>query len=366
MAAVSTLQGSLRALLLFDLAEEIDLVQLHSILGTTPSKREPSFLRAAPEYVRYERPPVLDRLAPCQTSTGKTLSCRVRYFDYGVASVELQLAIAGTWQDVIRFATRWIESPELEDLAREALRSHLQRTHPALRKAYEHWISEEYYVLQLDPIQGENGAVTAEELVRDCGSYLAQIVRGEENVLAASERQEVLHGSISYYPVDLLVVGWIAAVVYDTAAGSRPTIDIIEYANTQLLQFRHYDEVLTRVLADVYKQLERKRSFFSRWSLASKAQNLNSIRLEVRELSERTDNAIKFLSDMFYARAYRLSAIRLGVEDYHTLVKEKLSTAEDLYDSMINEFHQGRAFFLELLVVIILIIELVFLFRGMK
>jgi hypothetical protein len=69
---------------------------------------------------------------------------------------------------------------------------------------------------------------------------------------------------------------------------------------------------------------------------------------------------------MFYARAYRLSAIRIGVEDYHTLVKEKLSTAEDLYDSMINEFHQGRAFFLELLVVIILMIELVFLFRGMK
>jgi hypothetical protein len=31
---------------------------------------------------------------------------------------------------------------------------------------------------------------------------------------------------------------------------------------------------------------------------------------------------------------------------------------------MVNEFHQSRAFLLELMVVIILMIEIVFLFRG--
>jgi hypothetical protein len=56
MDAASPLRGTLRALLLFDIAEEIDLAQLHSILGTSPSKREPSFLRPAPEYVRHEQP----------------------------------------------------------------------------------------------------------------------------------------------------------------------------------------------------------------------------------------------------------------------------------------------------------------------
>ena len=30
------------------------------------------------------------------------------------------------------------------------------------------------------------------------------------------------------------------------------------------------------------------------------------------EVTERTDNAIKFLSDMFYARAYRLAAAKIG------------------------------------------------------
>jgi hypothetical protein len=353
-------------LVLFDLAEEIDLADLHSILGTSPSKREPSFVHVTPEYVRYERPPVLDPIPPFQTSAGDLLTGHVRYFDYGVASIELQLVMEGTWTDVIRLANRWFESPEIEERAQEALRAHVAKTRRSLKKAYDHWVSEEYYVVQIDPIQRQQGTVTAEELLTECGQYLAQLVRGEEAALAPSEKQEVLQGSMSYYPTDLLVVGWVAAVVYDTRAGARATVDLLEYANTQLLEFRHYDEVLTQVLADVYKTLEKKRGFFSRWRLANEAQQLNSIRLEIRELSERTDNAIKFLSDMFYARAYRLAAARIGVEDYHSLVNEKLSTARELYDSMVNEFHQGRAFVLELLVVIILIIELVFLFRGGK
>jgi hypothetical protein len=360
------LRGTLRALLLFDVAEEIDLAQLTVILGKTPAKREPSFVHVTPEYVRYERTPVIDQIEPIHAASGESLSCRVRYFDYGVASIELQLRIEGTWPDLIRLANRWIESPELEAKAKEALRDHLRRTQSATRKPYDEWVSEEYYIIQLDPIQSSGGLITAEQLLKEHGTHVAQLVRGEELALSAVERHEVLQGSMSYYPTDLLVVGWVAAFVYDTSVGAAATVDLLEYANTQLLEFRYYDEVLTRVLARVYKQLERKRGMWRRWQLASEAQRLNSIRLEIRELSERTDNAIKFLSDMFYARAYRLAAVRIGVEDYHNLVNEKLTTAEDLYDSMVNEFHQSRAFVLELLVVIILVIELAFLFRGVK
>jgi hypothetical protein len=84
----------------------------------------------------------------------------------------------------------------------------------------------------------------------------------------------------------------------------------------------------------------------------------------VIELTERVDNSIKFLSDMFYARAYRLAARKIGVNDYRDLVDEKLKTAGELYQAMAGEFHQARAFLLEAMVVAILIIELVFLFRG--
>ena len=50
--------------------------------------------------------------------------------------------------------------------------------------------------------------------------------------------------------------------------------------------------------------------------------------------------------------------------DYRNLVDQKLETAGELYELMMDRFQQGRAFLLELMVVVILIIELVFLFSG--
>jgi hypothetical protein len=105
---------------------------------------------------------------------------------------------------------------------------------------------------------------------------------------------------------------------------------------------------------------------FSRWRLAKAASRLHTVLLDVTELTERADNAIKFLSDMFSARLYRLAASKVGVPDYKNLVQKKLDTAEDLYRFMVDQFHQSRAFVLELMVVIILIIDLIYLFRGYK
>ena len=45
-------------------------------------------------------------------------------------------------------------------------------------------------------------------------------------------------------------------------------------------------------------------------------------------------------------------------------MEDKLKTAEELYEFMMDQFHQSRGFVLEMVVVIILIIELVFLFKG--
>jgi hypothetical protein len=98
--------------------------------------------------------------------------------------------------------------------------------------------------------------------------------------------------------------------------------------------------------------------------MARSASALYSVLLEVMELTEHADNAIKFLSDMFAARLYRLAAAKVGVPDYKNLVKQKLETAGDLYRFMVDQFNQSRAFLLELAVVVILVIELIFLFRG--
>jgi hypothetical protein len=315
--------------------------------------------------VRFERPPAIEYPAPLALETGEHFEARIKYFDYGVASVELKMEFEADWEQLIRLSNRWILAPEIERRTSELIQARMERAAPALVQAYPARLSEDYYIIHLREALDEDGrTLTAPVMLAQHGAQIAQIVRGDSQPLAEGERNEVLHSSLSYYPSDLLVTGWVAALVYDTTEGAEPTIQLLEYANTQLLEFRHYDDVLTRVLENVYKTLEHRGGFFRRWRMAREAERLNTLRLDVRELTERTDNAIKFLSDMFYARAYKIAAARVGVTDYRDLVEEKLRTAGELYEFMMNEFHQARAFVLEAMVVAILVIELFSLFRG--
>ena len=189
-------------------------------------------------------------------------------------------------------------------------------------------------------------------------------MRGDAQPLSDRECAEVLNSQISYYANDVAIIGWNAAFLYDSSAGAETAIQLLEYANSQLLEFRHYDDLLTGVLDSVYDSLGRKPRRLARWRLARSANSLHAVLLDVAELTEHADNAIKFLSDMYAARLYKLAAAKVGVPDYKDLVAQKLRTAEELYDYMVEQFNQSRAFFLEVIVVLILLIELFYLFRG--
>jgi hypothetical protein len=342
-------EATLRSLVLFDVADFIQIEEIGKMLGGSGEKQVRALSRSAPESVRFEQPPVIERYP----------EGRIRYYNYGVVSVETDAPFSGTWTELVERSSRWITHGDVEKRALDLLRPRLDRAGNALVKPYQQWLSEDYYVVLVYGIP-----CTATELLEKCGMQIAQIVRGEAMPLADDERDDVLKARISYYPNDLAVIGWSAAVVCDTPAGAAPTVQLLEYANTQLLEYRRYDELLTRVLGDVYKQLDEGTGFWARWRMARRSANLNTIRLDVIELTERTDNAIKFLSDMFYARLYKLASSRVGVLDYRNLVDEKLRTAGELYQFMVDQFQQARAFVLELMVVVILVIELIFLFRG--
>jgi hypothetical protein len=141
-------------------------------------------------------------------------------------------------------------------------------------------------------------------------------------------------------------------------------IDLLEYANTQLLEFRYYDELLTILLSNVYSSLEGHESFLSRWRLPGRAGRLNRIRLDIMDLTERTEYAVKFISDTYYARVYRVSSARIGVNDYETLVAEKLKTAGELYEFMMAQFNELRMFTLEVVVAVLVLLDVILLLRG--
>jgi hypothetical protein len=354
------LRGFVLVLIQFDVCEELrlDLLQ-HSVSART--LQQPSLKPSAPAYVRYQRPPVVGPLEPLLLETGERLEGEVKYYDYGVVSVLYQLPFAGDWDGLVRLASRWVWDVDFALQVEPVVRRVLDRVPDAMIKPYKRWLSEDYFIFH---VREAAGAPTAAELTREQGLKIAQVVRGDRTRLSDGECAEVLHSQISYYAQDLAVIGWNAAFVYDSSAGAETAIQLLEYANSQLLEFRHYDELLTEILDGVYDSLGKKRSRLARWRMARSANSLHTVLLEISELTEHVDNAIKFLSDMFAARLYRLAAGKVGVPDYRNLVAQKLKTAEDLYDYMVDQYNQSRAFFLEATVVLILLIELYYFFRG--
>ena len=361
-ARATPLRGSVLVMIQYDVCEEIRLDVLRDIFGARTAQA--TFKNQAPGYVRYQRTPVAESIEPLILESGERLSGEIKYYDYGVISLAFELPFAGDWDNLIQLSCRWTSDTNFEKLASRVVRQKLERAAPALVKRYqdESWLQEDYFIFHVREI---DGAPTAEDLLTSHRNDIAQVVRGESATLADSERAEILQSRISYYPSDLAVIGWNAAFIYDTAVGAETAIQLLQYANSQLLEFRHYDELLTKELENVYDFLEKGATgWWSRWRTARAASKLHTVLLDVNELTERADNAIKFLSDMFSARLYKLCAQKVGVPDYKDLVKEKLQTAEDLYRFMVEQFNQSRAFVLELLVVLILIIELFYFFKG--
>jgi hypothetical protein len=360
IAQNKTLQGSVLVLIQFDVCEEINLDALRDIFGAR--RQETSFKHPAPGYVRFQRPPVVEPVEPLILESGERLDVKIKYYDYGVLSVVFELPFSGDWDTLVRLASRWVWDTDFTNFAQKIAKQKIERARPALIKLYDSWLHEDYFVFHVRDIAGNPSAA---ELLSTQGGRIAQIVRGENVPLSDGEQQEIMQSKISYYPNDLAVISWNAAFLYDSTAGAETVIQLLEYANSQLLEFRHYDELLTRELQSVYAFMDHgSMGIAARWRTAKRASRLHTVLLDVDELTERADNAIKFLSDMFSARLYRVAASKIGVNDYKNLVNQKVHTAEELYRFMVDQFHQSRAFLLEVLVVIILVIELLWLFKG--
>src|SRR6202521_6088826 len=316
VAVELALRGSVLVLIQFDVCEEIRLDELRQIFGAR-TMEQPNFKHPAPGYVRYQRPPVVEPIEPLVLESGERLEGYIKYYDYGVLSVVFELPFSGDWDTLVGLGGRWVWDVDFVRHATRIAQERLKQAGPALVKPYPEWLSEDYFIFHLREVRG---APSAEELCGSRGAQIAQIVRGETAQLSEGERNEILQSRISYYPNDLAVIGWNAAFLYDSEAGAETAIQLLEYANSQLLEFRHYDELLTRELGIVYAALDKGTGMLARWRLARAATKLHTVLLDVNELTERADTPINFLSDLFPPRLYKLAAAKVGVPDYKDLV----------------------------------------------
>jgi hypothetical protein len=84
-------RGVFRILNIFDIAEAIDLEQLHALLGPEAAPRSPAFVHLTPEYAQAQNQPLLESVEPVVLPGGERLAAKIKYYWFGVASVELSV-----------------------------------------------------------------------------------------------------------------------------------------------------------------------------------------------------------------------------------------------------------------------------------
>jgi hypothetical protein len=348
---------------LFDVAESIDLPRVPALIGGPGVAAKLAPKSALPDYVQYDNPPLSFDGDAIGVNDVEGFRLRFRAYDYGVVSIALTQSFSGSWADLVAVGQRLIESPEFERRAEHVCQLVTDRLTKALKGNRQARLSEDYLVFLVSELDRPQ---TADEVLAARGVDIAQMLRGERQPLSEQERSKILDHRISYLADDLVVPTWNAAFVYDTPAGAQAALEILEFANSQLLQFRYYDRLLDDEMAAIYARVQRPR-WYDKW-LGSRytraARQVHALFIDVNELTDRTENTLKFIGDIYAARLFTLVADRLGLSTWKADVEAKLETLDDIYRFAVEQTSMARGQLLELIVVLILVLELLLIFLG--
>jgi hypothetical protein len=367
--------GTLHIYVAFDWGEQIQLEEASLQIGASRQelprrRRTPSSFSYRPSPLHLTLDPValeLAEIGPLQATAGVTL------FDFGAVSLALRVPIALSAEALLRLAGSLADPSELVQRARGVLEPLYQQLLPAIGDpSWQSDLSEDYFVFQLVPSDldlvkdgagwvGRRGE-SPESAIPPCAAWLAGLVHLESAPLSSSEIGEALRLQLSYSPGDVFIADWGAAVLIDQDCDE--TLQAVEFANLQLLEFRHIDNRLDASLAAAARTIEPwTHSWLPFWRIHGRPlRALGELKVEANALFERTENALKLVGDPYLARVYRLVAARFHLETWEENIRRKLEVAEGVYQVVSDQASHFRTEFLEVIVVLLILIEIVLAF----
>jgi len=341
--------GAVHFYYFFDIADTIDLASLRTVAGEGVTEAQlPLRPHTSPAYLQFPNPPLTARL-PDRALRGYTAAVRVKLFDYGVVSVRLTIPYGGDLDGIAALLSDLRGAEQTLELAESVARQVQNDIAAALDEPHEA-VVEDYNIVE---IERTAPALSGVELVDRHALQLAQLLLGETGALAPSQIEEALRVNFSYYVDDLTIVQWDIALVYDRRESAEAIEDILEFANSQLVELRTYDALLDRELDVIYAAKPGRRR------AARQAASVWYIIVDVLELLDRSSNALKMIGDAFYARIYRGAAARLGLGDWQRQVNDKLASVGDMYRFFSDQARASRDEFLELIVILLFVVEIV-------
>lgn len=217
---------------------------------------------------------------------------------------------------------------------------------------------EEYVVVTGDP--GSEVDISAWS-----PASIAAVLRAEPGGLSVQETTDALAERLSYGPRDVALVDWAAAIVLD--ASPATTIEVLEFVNVQLLEFRLLDRRLDEALETAYQLIRRPRGHSTatglgwRWTAASRDwRRIAEMQVDAAVLYENIQNALKLVGDQSLARLMAMASRRFHLPRWEASILRKLDVLESIHQKLADARAHHRAELLEWIIIALIAFEIVF------
>ncbi len=350
---------------LFDVADAVDLAAAEATVSAPKSRLRLEGAQSG-SALEFPRPPLHLGLGAREVplSSGKRRAeASAHVYDYGVVSILYRLPIApGTrLADLVPLAEELFvyPTPALDAEARREAQEVSRVLGSALERPHAWEGLESYQVFFVRRF--DEGPVPALDLLSR--EPVPELLLGETSAVALSpaERQEILSHHLSYLEDDVAVIHWNSALVVEPS-GVEDIPDLLEFATAHLLELRYYDALLDRELHRIYDEIEAGGSpvaniFTRRYRRLQR--ETAALLLELSEMIERLENAVKIVGDFYLARLYLSAVRRFRLAAWQDSVLRKQKLVADVNGLIGGAADTSRSELLEMAIIALIVFEIV-------
>ena len=275
-------------------------------------------------------------------------------YDFGALSVSYAMPLAGPLIDLPTLAEAlWGNERLLKD-ARRHVDEVLAELGPSCVRPRVADFVEDYSIFHIEAFTAPCDAAM---LWTTHALTVAQVLRAAPHPLSQQEIADATLARLSFGPNDATIIDTDAAIMFDPEG--EDIRDVIEFANTQLLEMRFLDHELDDVLEHSYERLLKRPRQPWPLSVGPDLRSLARLELDAAILFEQVTNALKLVGDQFLARVYALASRRFHLGEWDTSISRKLQTIDGIYAKMADRAATRRMEMLEWIIILLFVLSIV-------
>jgi len=353
------LDGSIIVYRLFDLSWGIDLDEVERRVDGAQRLRieRKRFSKA----FQFANPPVTVNVGKSQweySEENYDIQKYAKLYDYGAMSVIIEIPVRNIQLSEYHKLAMHIHDEAPFDETALAIRDSIVNTFGAAMKGngtediYEDYAV--YYLKKTEPSLSVYG-------LPSMGLESLLLSELPETLPSSATKRDIFANTFSYMEDDFAVVNWDNALVLEPS-GSMDIPDLLEFANSQLLELRVYDRQLNREMDTIYDHMSvrEKPSVWKMRKYRDLAAKTMITITELTEITEKIDNSLKVTDDVYYAKVYSATMDLFKVKSWATNIKHKIDIATRTYDMLNKETATRRSEWLEIIIIILIALEIVF------